>query len=89
MRENSGESGTHRLFSNVVNTVRAAVLVTCEKLSCKGKVELGLCFGNEIGISLNESGGFMIRQAGEIGSLDESDSDGWDNEDQKEMHLRL
>jgi len=60
MRENSGRVGTHRLFSHVVNTVRAAVVVTCEKLSCKCKVEIGLCFGNEVGVPLNEGGGIII-----------------------------
>src|ERR1700722_6084788 len=73
MRENSGEFGTHRLFSHVVDTVRTAMVVTCEKLSCKCEVEIGLCFGNEIGISLDEGGGFMIRQAMGTGSSDEGD----------------
>ena len=65
------------------------MVVTCEKLSCKCEVEIGLCFGNEIGVSLNEGGGFTIRQAVGISSLDEGDSDGWDNEDRKEMRLDL
>ena len=62
------------------------MVVTCEKLSCKCKVEIGLCFGNEIGIPLNEGGGFIIRQAVGISRLDEGDSS---NENGKEMHLGL
>ena len=62
---------THRLFPHVVNTVRTAVVVTCEKLGRKCEIEIGLCFGNEVCISLNDRGGFILREALVRVSLDE------------------
>jgi hypothetical protein len=51
---------THRLFSHIVNAVGTAVIITREKLSRKWKIEIGLCFGHEVGLSINDNAGFVL-----------------------------
>ena len=80
---------THRLFSHIVNTVRTAMVVTCEKLVCKGKVEIGLGFGDEICVSRDDRAGLIPRQTVLIGCLDEVGSNEDGNETRTEIHCRL